>query len=81
MKTTIDTRGRLLVPKVLREILGLKPRQLLEVRLADGKLEIEIAPASMVLERRDSGVVAVAGEGLPVLSADQVRDTLERVRR
>src|SRR5687767_6104869 len=36
MKTTIDSAGRIVVPKALRQALGLKPGQELEVRAADG---------------------------------------------
>lgn len=81
MKTTIDGAGRLVVPKALRQALGLKPGQVLEVRAGDGKLEVEIAPTPMTLKRRGKGVVAVPKEELPALTADEVRDTLERVRR
>ncbi len=81
MKTTIDAAGRLVVPKALRHALGLKPGQVLDVRAGDGKLEVEVAPTAMVLKRRGKGVVAVPEEELPALSADEVRDTLERVRR
>ena len=81
MKTTIDSAGRLVVPKALRQALGLKPGQELEVRATDGKLEFEIAPTPMKLVRRGKGVVAVPDNDLPTLSADEVRQTLERVRR
>lgn len=81
MKTTIDAAGRLVVPKALRLALGLKAGQILEVRAGDGKLEVEIAPTPMTLKRKGKGVVAVPGQDLPPLTADQVRDTLERVRR
>jgi AbrB family looped-hinge helix DNA binding protein len=82
MKATIDAAGRLVVPMALRQALGLKPGQLLEIRAGDGRLEIEIAPTPMHLKRRGKGVVAVAQSGrMPALTAELVRETLERVRR
>jgi AbrB family looped-hinge helix DNA binding protein len=81
MKTTIDADGRIVVPKSMRQALGLKPGQLVDIRAGDGRLEIEIAPASMRLKKRGEGVVAVPEAALPPLTAEQVRDTLEHVRR
>lgn len=81
MKATIDAAGRIVVPKPLRLALGLKPGQALEIRAGDGRLEIEIAPTPMALARRGKGVVAVPADELPALTSEQVRDTLERVRR
>ena len=65
----------------MRDALGLKPGQPLELRVGDGRLEIEIASTPMQLKKRGKGMVAVPDEDLPPLSADQVRETLERVRR
>lgn len=81
MKTTMDSAGRIVVPKALRDAVGLKPGQALDVRLGDGRLEIEIAPTPMKLTRRGKGVVAVPDRELPPLTAEQVRETLERIRR
>jgi AbrB family looped-hinge helix DNA binding protein len=81
MKATIDSAGRIVVPKTLRQALGLKPGQPLEIRAGDGRLEIEIAATPMKLQKRGKGLVAVPESELPPLTADQVRDTLERVRR
>lgn len=81
MKITIDAAGRIVVPKALRQTLGLKPGQALDIRAGDGRLEIEIAATPMQLKKRGKGVVAVPDTKLPSLSAEQVRDTLERVRR
>ena len=81
MKVAMDTAGRIVVPKSLREALGLKPGQLLEIRAGEGRLEIEVAPTPMRLEKRGKGVVAVPEAELPALTAEQVRDTLERTRR
>jgi AbrB family looped-hinge helix DNA binding protein len=81
MKTIIDAAGRIFVPKSLRQALGLKAGQEVEIRAGDGRLEIEIAPTPMRLKKRGKGVVAVPDARLPALTAEQVRDTLERVRR
>jgi AbrB family looped-hinge helix DNA binding protein len=81
MRVTLDAAGRLVVPKPLRHALGLKPGQALEIRAGDGRLEIEIAPTPMRLRKRGKGLVAVPDGELPALTAEQVRDTLERVRR
>jgi AbrB family looped-hinge helix DNA binding protein len=81
MKATIDAAGRIVVPKALRQALGLKPGQPLEIRAGDGRLEIEIAATPVKLQKRGKGVVAVPETELPPLTAEQVRDTLERVRR
>jgi AbrB family looped-hinge helix DNA binding protein len=81
MKATLDAAGRIVVPKALRQALGLKAGQALEIRAGDGRLEIEIAATPMELKRRGKGAVAVPRASLPPLTAEQVRDTLERVRR
>ena len=81
MKVVLDSAGRLVVPKSLRQALGIKAGQALEIRAGDGRLEIEIAPTPMRLKKRGKGVVAVPDRKLPPLTADDVRDTLERVRR
>jgi AbrB family looped-hinge helix DNA binding protein len=81
MKSTIDAAGRIVVPKALRQLLGLKPGQPLEIRAGDGRLEIEIAATPVQLRKRGKGVVAVAEGEMPVLTSDLVRETLERTRR
>jgi AbrB family looped-hinge helix DNA binding protein len=81
MKVALDAAGRLVIPKSLRQALGLKPGQPLEIRAGDGRLEIEIAATPVRLKKRGKGVVAVPDAGLPSLTAEQVRDTLDRVRR
>lgn len=81
MKSTIDAAGRIVVPKALRQALGLRPGQPLDIRAGDGRLEIEIAATPVRLKKRGKGVIAVPDDDLPVLTAEQVRETLERVRR
>ncbi len=77
----MDAAGRVVIPKALRLALGFKPGQVLEARVADGRLEIESAPTPMKLVKRGKGVVAVPDTKLPSLTEEQVRETLERIRR
>lgn len=81
MRTAIDSAGRVVIPKELRERLGLSHGRPVEVRERDGLIEIEPAITPMTLVRRPGGRVAVPDEALPPLTDEMVRDTLERVRR
>lgn len=81
MKTSIDAAGRIVVPKPLRQALGFRPGVPLEIKASDGRLEIEVAATPMRLRKRGKGMVAVPDAELPELTAEMVRDTLERVRR
>jgi AbrB family looped-hinge helix DNA binding protein len=81
MVTTIDSAGRIVVPKRLREELGFRPGQELELNAIDGRLEIEHQATPMRLERRGRRLVAVADREMPMLTAETVRETLEQVRR
>ncbi len=81
MKTTIDAAGRLVVPKKIRSSLGFEPGQELELEVRDGHLEIEIPFTAMTLRRAGKSVTAVPHRKLPTLSAETVRETLERIRR
>ncbi len=69
------------MPKRLRDELGLAAGQELEVAVRDGRLEIEAPPTPMRLERVDGRPVAATERQMPVLTAEQVRETLQGVRR
>jgi AbrB family looped-hinge helix DNA binding protein len=81
MRTTFDAAGRIVVPKAIREELSLYGGQVLEVFARDGKLELEVPITPMRLEDRDGITAAVTDVPMPPLTPEQVRDTLERVRR
>lgn len=81
MRTTIDSAGRIVVPKAVRDAMGLTAGRAIDVIFTDGRIEIDLAPAD---------VTVVVDEGLPrVLPTDelegltdeQVRDVLEATRR
>ena len=81
MKTAIDNAGRVIVPKVLREELGLAPGRELEIRARDGVLVIEPLPTPVTLVRRGKALVAKPSKALPKLTQDEVRAALEGTRR
>lgn len=71
------------MPKSLRDELGLVPGQALDVRAVDGEIVVGVVPTEFVLVDRGHGLVAEPPEGveMPVLTADDVRATLDSVRR
>ncbi|MBA3462243.1 MAG: AbrB/MazE/SpoVT family DNA-binding domain-containing protein [Deltaproteobacteria bacterium] len=81
MKTAIDSAGRVVVPKVLRDELGLAPGRELEIRSRDGVLVLEPLPTQVTLVRKGKQLVAKPSEKLPTLTQDEVRAVLEGSRR
>lgn len=81
MKVSIDRAGRIVVPKALRDELHLEPGTRLEIRLREGRIELEPAPAPMRLVRRGRGLVATTEEPLPRIGAADVRAVTESLRR
>ena len=58
MRTTIDAAGRIVVPKAMRDAMKLEAGRVVDIVFVDGRIEIEPAPAEVMLE---------AGGELPVL--------------
>ena len=81
MATTIDAGGRLVIPKAVRDALGLVPGVEVEITVRDGTAQIAPKGAAMRLVRRGKAVAAEADRELPALSAAAVRDALEATRR
>ncbi len=81
MRTTIDQAGRVVIPKPVREEAGLRAGMELEVEFRDGRLEIEPTATPMRVAKRTAGATIEADAEMPVLTGNQVRDTLDRIRR
>lgn len=81
MRTTIDGGGRVVIPKAIREQLGLAPGVEVEVAERDGRVEIEPAVAAIELVEADGHLVARGPSGQPPLTDEIVRETIERTRR
>lgn len=81
MSTTIDSGGRVVIPKAIRDHLGLKSGTSVEVTAQDGHIEIAPADASIRLVKVSGALVAISNDDLPPLTDDLVRATLEATRR
>lgn len=81
MRTTIDSAGRIVVPKPLRDAMQLRPGQAVDIVFTDGRLEIEVASAEVQIRQARGFPVAVPDQELPPLDSDVVRETLDQTRR
>ncbi len=81
MRTTIDGAGRVVIPKAVRDEAGLEAGTAIDVEARDGRIEIAPAAVPMQLTGRGADAVVEAQENVPVLTAEDVREALERTRR
>lgn len=80
MITTIDAAGRLVLPKAIRDRAQLAPGAPIEVRVVDGRVELQPAPAQVTIEKRGGVWVAAPAGTVPILTQDQVDATVEVIR-
>jgi len=82
MITTIDRAGRLVIPKAIRERLGLRGGEAVEVEERDGLIEVSRMRRDVELVESEHGLLVPSpGTQMPGLGPDEVRDLLERSRR
>jgi AbrB family looped-hinge helix DNA binding protein len=81
MRVAIDGVGRIVIPKPMREELGIDGPTELELTQADGKLELTVPYMKAHLEDRHGHTVIVADQPVPPLTTEMVREVLERVRK
>lgn len=81
MRVAIDGVGRLVIPKALREELGVHGPTDLELTVADGRLELTVADVPARVEERDGLPVIVADRPMAPMSVAEARAGVERVRR
>ncbi len=80
MRTTIDGAGRVVVPKALRQAVGLHEGAEVEIRATDGRIEMEPAPLEVRLEREGSLLVAVPVRPVPPMPASVAGRTVASLR-
>lgn len=80
MITTMDSAGRVVLPKAARERAELRPGAEIEVRVIDGRIELEPAAARVTIAKHGGFWVATPAAGVPVLTEDEVETTIDAVR-
>jgi bifunctional DNA-binding transcriptional regulator/antitoxin component of YhaV-PrlF toxin-antitoxin module len=80
MRVAIDGVGRLVIPKSLRDELGINGPTDLELTAADGSLELTVPDVPAHVEEQDGFSVIVAEQPMASLSVTQTRAAIERVR-
>jgi AbrB family looped-hinge helix DNA binding protein len=78
MRVTIDRAGRVVVPKPLRDELGLSPNSPLEIEVVDGHLELSARHEPPAIVEGPNGPL-VQATGTPI-SDEDVRRVLEAAR-
>lgn len=81
MRTTIDAAGRLVIPQQIRREAGLTPGMPLDIRVRDGRIEIEPEPVPVKLVSRGRLLVAVPQGAVSPLRPETVERTRRTLRR
>lgn len=79
MRTAIDSAGRLVIPKRIRDRLALRGGEELEIEEFDGRIELRRPRNDAPLVQESNGLLAM--ESGPGLGPDEVRTVLEQTRR
>jgi AbrB family looped-hinge helix DNA binding protein len=78
--STIDSAGRLVLPKEIRDQACFEPGMPLRIVCRDGRVEIEPAPREVRVVRKGRMRVAVPLEQGHALRSEDVRETTASVR-
>jgi AbrB family looped-hinge helix DNA binding protein len=81
MKTTMDRRGRIVLPKSIRQKLRLQGGEALEVEERDGLIELRPATTAVTIVETPEGPAVQPVDDLPAMTDQLVREVLEQVRR
>ena len=79
MRTTIDSGGRIVIPKAVRDQAHLDAGREVTVRFEDGAVVIEPIPLRVSLRRRGRFLVAQPRDSVPPLTSQIVESTREAI--
>lgn len=77
MRTTIDKAGRLVIPKPLRDRLGIRPGEV-ELSIDGSALRVEPLSGEAVEEHEDRLVIPASGELVTAAQVQALRDGDQR---
>jgi AbrB family looped-hinge helix DNA binding protein len=80
MTVTIDTAGRLVIPKEIREEAEIEPGTPLDIAVRDGVIEITPRAAGVELVRKGRWLVARPLKPGPPLTNETVNRVIRRIR-
>jgi AbrB family looped-hinge helix DNA binding protein len=81
MNVTIDKAGRLVVPKEIRDRMGLHPGDELEIEEFNGKIEISKPRRERRLIENEHGLLTLEPDpNAPPVTQEEIREELERLR-
>ncbi|WP_354699221.1 Antitoxin VapB40 [Paraconexibacter sp. AEG42_29] len=82
MRVAIDDAGRLVIPKRLRDELGVQAAAELDIHAVDGHLELSVPDPQTEVQVRDGFPVFATRDGREeALTGDATRAAIERIRR
>jgi AbrB family looped-hinge helix DNA binding protein len=81
MRVAIDGVGRIVIPKPMREELGIAGPTELELTAADDRIEVTVPCVEAHIEERDGFAVIVRDHPGPPLTTEMTREAIERSRR
>lgn len=81
MTVTMDKSGRLVIPKEIRREAALEPGTPLDIKVREGRIEIEPQAARVTFRRKGSLLVAHLDGKVPPMTKETVDRVLQKVRR
>ena len=80
IRSTIDSAGRFVIPKSIRQAAGLRPGQPIDIRIENGRIAIEPAPIEVRIEVRNGIAVAVPTGPTPAIGREDIETLKHQLR-